>query len=193
MLKKQWNVQFYFVFQTCSEEDFISGKHCYSSSQASKNAVSKHRSINSLTSPHGFPLSHRLQNLFSDLLMLRVLSDCLLQYLFAGEHLDLTALMNTWTLQKGIPLVTVTRKGPRLLLQQDRFLRTVLPSDPHWSTLQQGWACTCSCTVILLFSLLLYSHSMLLFYSLFLLLQLLIHYYQDFTFKSLSGINFKLI
>uniref|UniRef100_A0A671VTL7 Aminopeptidase n=1 Tax=Sparus aurata TaxID=8175 RepID=A0A671VTL7_SPAAU len=31
------------------------------------------------------------------------------------EHLDLTAMMNTWTLQKGIPLVTVTRKGPRLL------------------------------------------------------------------------------
>ncbi|XP_070690250.1 endoplasmic reticulum aminopeptidase 2 [Pempheris klunzingeri] len=83
---------------TCSEEDFISGKHCYSSSQASKNA-----------------------------------------YLFAGEHLNLTAMMNTWTLQKGIPVVTVTRKGPRLLLRQDRFLRTVLPSDPLWSTLQQGF------------------------------------------------------
>uniref|UniRef100_A0A671VX51 Aminopeptidase n=1 Tax=Sparus aurata TaxID=8175 RepID=A0A671VX51_SPAAU len=51
------------------------------------------------------------------------------------EHLDLTAMMNTWTLQKGIPLVTVTRKGPRLLLRQDRFLRTVMPSDPLWSTL----------------------------------------------------------
>ncbi|XP_071338888.1 endoplasmic reticulum aminopeptidase 2 [Trachinotus anak] len=83
---------------TCSEEDFISGKHCYSSGQAAKNA-----------------------------------------YLFAGEHLDLTAMMNTWTLQKGIPLVTVTRKGPRLLLRQDRFLRTVLPSDPLWSTLQKGF------------------------------------------------------
>uniref|UniRef100_A0A671VPZ0 Aminopeptidase n=1 Tax=Sparus aurata TaxID=8175 RepID=A0A671VPZ0_SPAAU len=82
---------------TCSEEDFISGKHCYSSEQASKN------------------------------------------YLFAGEHLDLTAMMNTWTLQKGIPLVTVTRKGPRLLLRQDRFLRTVMPSDPLWSTLQKGF------------------------------------------------------
>uniref|UniRef100_A0A8C7ZMU3 Aminopeptidase n=1 Tax=Oryzias sinensis TaxID=183150 RepID=A0A8C7ZMU3_9TELE len=48
------------------------------------------------------------------------------------EHLDLTAIMNTWTLQKGIPLVTVTRKGPRLLLRQHRFLKTVLPSDPHF-------------------------------------------------------------
>ncbi|XP_073321593.1 endoplasmic reticulum aminopeptidase 2 [Pagrus major] len=83
---------------TCSEEDFISGKHCYSSEQASKNA-----------------------------------------YLFAGEHLDLKAMMNTWILQKGIPLVTVTRKGPRLLLRQDRFLRTVMPSDPLWSTLQKGF------------------------------------------------------
>ncbi|XP_035494571.1 endoplasmic reticulum aminopeptidase 2 [Scophthalmus maximus] len=83
---------------TCSEEDFISGKHCYSSSQNTKNA-----------------------------------------YLFAGEHLDLTAMMNTWTLQKGVPLVTVTRKGSRLLLRQDRFLRTVLPSDPVWPSLQKGF------------------------------------------------------
>uniref|UniRef100_A0A7N6F647 Aminopeptidase n=1 Tax=Anabas testudineus TaxID=64144 RepID=A0A7N6F647_ANATE len=85
------------LVNTCSEEDFISGKHCYSSSQAAKN------------------------------------------YLFAGEHLDLTAMMNTWTLQKGIPVVTVTRKGSRLLLRQDRFLRTVLPSDSIWPTLQKGF------------------------------------------------------
>lgn len=62
----------------------------------------------------------------------------ILQYLYAGEHLDLTAMMNTWTLQKGIPVVTVTRAGSRLLLRQDRFLRTVLPSDPVWPSLQQG-------------------------------------------------------
>lgn len=83
---------------TCSEEDFISGKHCYSSDQASKNA-----------------------------------------YLFAGEHLDLTALMNTWTLQKGIPLVIVRNTRNHLLLRQERFLRTVLHSDPQWSTMQQGF------------------------------------------------------
>ncbi|XP_056142069.1 endoplasmic reticulum aminopeptidase 2 [Lampris incognitus] len=83
---------------TCSEEDFTSGRHCYSSSQAPKNA-----------------------------------------YLFAGEHMDLTAMMNTWTLQKGIPVVTVIRKGSHLLLTQERFLKTVLPSDPHWSTMQQGY------------------------------------------------------
>lgn len=86
------------LISTCSEEDFITGNHCYSSGQATKNA-----------------------------------------YLFAGEHLNLTAMMNTWTLQKGVPLVTVTRKGSRLLLRQDRFLRTVMPSDPEWSALQQGY------------------------------------------------------
>ncbi|XP_028270660.1 endoplasmic reticulum aminopeptidase 2 [Parambassis ranga] len=83
---------------TCSEEDFISGKHCYSSSQATKNA-----------------------------------------YLFAGEHLNLKAMMKTWTLQKGIPLVTVSKKGSRLQLRQERFLRTVMPSDPLWSTVQKGF------------------------------------------------------
>lgn len=83
---------------TCSEEDFISGKHCYTSDQAFKNA-----------------------------------------YQFAGEHIDLTAMMNTWTLQKGIPLVTVSRDGPYLVLRQDRFLKTVLPSDPDWPSLQHGY------------------------------------------------------
>lgn len=83
---------------TCSEEDFTSGKHCYSSEQAFKNA-----------------------------------------YLFAGEHIDLTAMMNTWTLQKGIPLVTVSKNGPYLVLRQDRFLKTVLPSDPDWPSLQHGY------------------------------------------------------
>ncbi|XP_061624083.1 endoplasmic reticulum aminopeptidase 2 [Phyllopteryx taeniolatus] len=60
-------------------------------------------------------------------------------YLSTGEHLDLTAIMNTWTLQKGVPLVIVKRAGSRLMLKQVRFLRTELPSDPLWSTLQRGY------------------------------------------------------
>uniref|UniRef100_A0A8C7CA18 Aminopeptidase n=1 Tax=Oncorhynchus kisutch TaxID=8019 RepID=A0A8C7CA18_ONCKI len=47
---------------------------------------------------------------------------CVCQYLYAGEHLDLTSMMNTWTLQTGVPLVTVTRQGSHLLLKQERFL-----------------------------------------------------------------------
>ncbi|KAL0979300.1 hypothetical protein UPYG_G00183370 [Umbra pygmaea] len=83
---------------TCSEEDFKSGEHCYMGRQAAKNA-----------------------------------------YLYAGEHLDLTTMMNTWTLQKGVPLVTVTRQGSRLLFTQERFLRTTHPSDPAWPSLQKGY------------------------------------------------------
>lgn len=83
---------------TCSGEDFTSGKHCYSGEQAFKNA-----------------------------------------YLFSGENMDLTSMMHTWTLQKGIPLVTVSRNGPNLTLRQDRFLKTVLPSDPDWASLQHGF------------------------------------------------------
>uniref|UniRef100_A0AAZ3RSH4 Aminopeptidase n=1 Tax=Oncorhynchus tshawytscha TaxID=74940 RepID=A0AAZ3RSH4_ONCTS len=60
-------------------------------------------------------------------------------YLYAGEHLDLTSMMNTWTLQTGVPLVTVTRQGSHLLLKQERFLRTAHPSDPTWPSLQQGF------------------------------------------------------
>uniref|UniRef100_A0A4W5M3J7 Aminopeptidase n=1 Tax=Hucho hucho TaxID=62062 RepID=A0A4W5M3J7_9TELE len=48
------------------------------------------------------------------------------------EHLDLTTMMNTWMLQTGVPLVTVARQGSRLLLKQERFLRTSHPSDPAW-------------------------------------------------------------
>uniref|UniRef100_A0A8K9XFZ7 Aminopeptidase n=1 Tax=Oncorhynchus mykiss TaxID=8022 RepID=A0A8K9XFZ7_ONCMY len=55
--------------------------------------------------------------------------------LYAGEHLDLTSMMNTWTLQTGVPLVTVTRQGSHLLLKQERFLRTAHPSDPAWPSL----------------------------------------------------------
>ncbi|XP_014016590.1 endoplasmic reticulum aminopeptidase 2 [Salmo salar] len=83
---------------TCPEEEFTSGGHCYSNSQAAKNA-----------------------------------------YLYAGEHLDLTTMMNTWTLQTGVPLVTVARQGSRLVLKQERFLRTTHPSDPAWPSLQQGY------------------------------------------------------
>uniref|UniRef100_A0A674CI77 Aminopeptidase n=1 Tax=Salmo trutta TaxID=8032 RepID=A0A674CI77_SALTR len=82
---------------TCPEEEFTSGGHCYSNSQAAKN------------------------------------------YLYAGEHLDLTTMMNTWTLQTGVPLVTVARQGSRLVLKQERFLRTTHPSDPAWPSLQQGY------------------------------------------------------
>lgn len=88
--------------------------------------------------PHGGKCTQINAIEFGLVRYLHILIFACLQYLFAGEHLDLTAMMNTWTLQKGIPLVTVTRKGPHLLLRQDRFLRTAMPSDPLWSSFQEG-------------------------------------------------------
>lgn len=60
-------------------------------------------------------------------------------YRFAGEHIDLKKMMNTWTLQKGIPLVTVRRQGRKLYVGQERFLKIVLPNDPSWNSLQEGY------------------------------------------------------
>lgn len=60
-------------------------------------------------------------------------------YRFAGEHIDLKKMMYTWTLQKGIPLVTVRRQGRKLYVGQERFLKIVLPSDPSWNSLQEGY------------------------------------------------------
>lgn len=48
-------------------------------------------------------------------------------------------MMATWTLQKGIPLVVITRKGRSLRLQQERFLSGVSREDPEWRALQERW------------------------------------------------------
>uniref|UniRef100_A0A8C1M2G2 Aminopeptidase n=1 Tax=Cyprinus carpio TaxID=7962 RepID=A0A8C1M2G2_CYPCA len=42
----------------------------------------------------------------------------------------LKKMMYTWTLQKGIPLITVKRQGRKLYIGQERFLKIVLPDDP---------------------------------------------------------------
>ncbi|XP_052448067.1 endoplasmic reticulum aminopeptidase 2-like [Carassius gibelio] len=60
-------------------------------------------------------------------------------YHFAGEHIDLKEMMYTWTLQKGIPLITVKWKERKLYIGQERFLKIVLPDDPSWHSLQEGY------------------------------------------------------
>ncbi|XP_074021932.1 endoplasmic reticulum aminopeptidase 1-like [Numenius arquata] len=40
-----------------------------------------------------------------------------------GETLDVRAMMDTWTLQKGFPLVTVVVRGKNVHLQQERYLK----------------------------------------------------------------------
>ncbi|NXI65885.1 ERAP1 aminopeptidase, partial [Anseranas semipalmata] len=42
-----------------------------------------------------------------------------------GETLDVRAMMNTWTLQKGFPLVTVKVRGKNVHLQQEHYMKGV--------------------------------------------------------------------
>ncbi|XP_067838981.1 endoplasmic reticulum aminopeptidase 2 [Heptranchias perlo] len=60
-------------------------------------------------------------------------------YSYAGEHLDIKEIMNTWTLQQGIPVIIVEHNGSSVRLQQERFLKGVLPEDPTWASLQSGY------------------------------------------------------
>lgn len=48
-----------------------------------------------------------------------------------GDILDVKAMMNTWTLQKGFPLITVGLKGKKVNLQQEHYIKG---SDPLQTT-----------------------------------------------------------
>ncbi|XP_023814113.1 endoplasmic reticulum aminopeptidase 1-like [Oryzias latipes] len=47
---------------------------------------------------------------------------------YSGDELDVRAIMDTWTLQEGFPLVTVEVKGREVRLSRERFSRTDNPS-----------------------------------------------------------------
>lgn len=47
---------------------------------------------------------------------------------FPGEELDIRAIMDTWTLQEGFPLVTVEVRGREVRVSQERYLKTEDPS-----------------------------------------------------------------
>uniref|UniRef100_A0A452TKR8 Aminopeptidase n=1 Tax=Ursus maritimus TaxID=29073 RepID=A0A452TKR8_URSMA len=58
---------------------------------------------------------------------------------FLGENVEVKEMMTTWTVQKGIPLVVITREGRSLRLQQERFLSGVFKEDPEWRALQERY------------------------------------------------------
>uniref|UniRef100_A0A4W3JHP5 Aminopeptidase n=1 Tax=Callorhinchus milii TaxID=7868 RepID=A0A4W3JHP5_CALMI len=60
-------------------------------------------------------------------------------YLYTEGHLDIKEVMNTWTLQKGLPVIIVEHSGSLIRLRQERFLKGVLPEDPVWESLQSGY------------------------------------------------------
>ncbi|KAG7481392.1 hypothetical protein MATL_G00066270 [Megalops atlanticus] len=58
---------------------------------------------------------------------------------YTCETLDLREMMDTWTRQMGIPLITVERVGRQVRLQQSRFLKGVLEDDAEYPALQSGY------------------------------------------------------
>nr|XP_033770557.1 endoplasmic reticulum aminopeptidase 1 [Geotrypetes seraphini] len=46
-----------------------------------------------------------------------------------GDIIDVKTMMNTWTLQKGFPLITVTKKGRQIHLQQEHYMKGSDPSQ----------------------------------------------------------------
>lgn len=42
---------------------------------------------------------------------------------YSDEELDVRAIMDTWTLQEGFPLVTVEVRGREVRLSQERYLK----------------------------------------------------------------------
>lgn len=42
---------------------------------------------------------------------------------FMEDSVDVQAIMDTWTLQEGFPLITVGVKGREVTLKQERFLK----------------------------------------------------------------------
>lgn len=47
---------------------------------------------------------------------------------FSDEELDVKAIMDTWTLQEGFPLVTVEVRGREVRVSQERYIKTDDPS-----------------------------------------------------------------
>ncbi|XP_069748190.1 endoplasmic reticulum aminopeptidase 1-like isoform X2 [Narcine bancroftii] len=58
---------------------------------------------------------------------------------FMEDGLDVKTMMNTWTLQKGFPLVTVTLKGRRVFLHQEYFQKGSNAQDPNSETAGYLW------------------------------------------------------
>lgn len=42
---------------------------------------------------------------------------------WSQEGLDVKAMMNTWTLQKGFPLITVTVRGRNVHVEQEHYMK----------------------------------------------------------------------
>ncbi|NXA49531.1 ERAP2 aminopeptidase, partial [Nothocercus julius] len=51
---------------------------------------------------------------------------------YFSEHFDVAKIMDTWTVQKGLPLIIVEQNWKRIKIKQERFLKAVFPDDPQF-------------------------------------------------------------
>ncbi|KFV74064.1 Endoplasmic reticulum aminopeptidase 2, partial [Struthio camelus australis] len=51
---------------------------------------------------------------------------------YFSEHFDVAKIMDTWTVQKGLPLIIVEQNGKRIKIRQERFLKGIFPDDPQF-------------------------------------------------------------
>ncbi|XP_064152815.1 endoplasmic reticulum aminopeptidase 2-like isoform X1 [Anguilla rostrata] len=58
---------------------------------------------------------------------------------YTCENLDMRKMMDTWTQQMGVPLITVERAGQNIQIRQERFLKGVLDDDTEYPALQSGY------------------------------------------------------
>ncbi|NWX85202.1 ERAP2 aminopeptidase, partial [Nothoprocta pentlandii] len=51
---------------------------------------------------------------------------------YLSEHFDVAKIMDTWTVQKGLPLIIVEQSWKRIKIKQERFLKGIFPEDPQF-------------------------------------------------------------
>ncbi|NXA32023.1 ERAP2 aminopeptidase, partial [Eudromia elegans] len=51
---------------------------------------------------------------------------------YLSEHFDVAKIMDTWTVQKGLPLIIVEQNWKRIKIKQERFLKGIFPDDPQF-------------------------------------------------------------
>uniref|UniRef100_A0A8B9QWS9 Endoplasmic reticulum aminopeptidase 2 n=1 Tax=Apteryx owenii TaxID=8824 RepID=A0A8B9QWS9_APTOW len=57
---------------------------------------------------------------------------------YLSEHFDVAKIMDTWTVQKGLPLIIVEQNWKRIKIRQEHFLKCIFPDDPQWPSMQMG-------------------------------------------------------
>uniref|UniRef100_H3BZE9 Aminopeptidase n=1 Tax=Tetraodon nigroviridis TaxID=99883 RepID=H3BZE9_TETNG len=92
-----------------------------------QNTVSQHlwESLSNLCSPDHLNKGDRKREEFCSA---RARHSTASQQWFSDDELDVQAIMDTWTLQEGFPLVTVEVRGREVRLSQERYLKTDDPS-----------------------------------------------------------------